>query len=239
MPASPSWPNYADVQAFAKSSKVADGSLSSVADALDEADYSTALFAVIEKFKRDSLWYPFLGAQGVRTFDPPGPDKGPVGAYIGLNVMGGSRTLFLGGGLLSVNSIKTGIDYTNQTGQLQVVGRDCWLGPTGAPDVGEPYTQIKFRLNQYGEPQSIVIDGVWGFGLTIPEHVRMAIIRKTMADMTPLFALALTQGRASYKEGDEETRFASGRDSGPFTVERGIWEAYYEQVLTDIKRPSL
>ncbi|MCW3059711.1 MAG: hypothetical protein JWQ02_1532 [Capsulimonas sp.] len=224
-----SWPRGGDAQTFIASAQLAAGAS---ADALNAINFDSFVKAAITTFQNATGWRPFLGKQSVRVFDPPGPERGAGGHY------GGGRKLFLSGGLLSITSLTVSVT-ADSAGRVLTKGRDFWLRPSSAINDGEPFRFIEFASTQYGAPESIVIDGVWGFALTIPEDVWQAIISKAASDAAPQLAISIAQGLASRKAGDEEERYASGRDTGPLTGEAHQWAEYFNAIVADYKQVSL
>ena len=224
-----SWPVGSDLTTFLNSTNLDPGVVSEV---LADMDPDTEVAAAVTAFQKDSGWVPFLGVEQVRSFDPGGPDQGPIGLYIGLATMGGGRKLFLGAGLISINSLYTGIWAQDPVGTELVLGSDFWLRPQNAPYDNEPYRSIEFRLPQYGEPGSIRIDGVWGYvdpSVGIPQDVFNAVVRTAAAQYGPPLELAIQGGTVGYRADVVEEKFATGANSISGLVSK--WQAYGDRVV--------
>ena len=205
-------------------------------------DLTGEIAAARRTFEKETGWIPFLGAQQVRYFDPPGPDQGPIGLFAGLAVMGGARKLFLGAGLIAVNSITTGLTATDSVGTALTLNTDYWLRPQTAPADGEPYRSVEFRMPQYGEPNSIKIDGEWGYAAPsagLPDDAFRAVLRMAAAQIAPQIELGLNQGTSSYKVSDIEEKFAAGDNSGSITGMATKWADYSERVIRNYQMVGL
>jgi hypothetical protein len=121
----------------------------------DTTELSDIMSGVCTEFERDSGWLPFLypGGETTRTFDPP---TTPV--------------LFLNVGLLDITTFEV-------SDTAQVAGEDYWLEPAGSG----PYTRIRFAYQPAGEPQSIEINGEWGYTTVLPADLERALIGKAVA----------------------------------------------------------
>lgn len=121
----------------------------------DVTNLADIISGVCTEFERDTGWVPFLypGGETTRNFDPP---TTPV--------------LFLNVGLLDVTTFT--VSDTAQT-----VEEDYWLEPAGSG----PYTRIRFAYQPSGNPQTIEINGQWGYTATLPADVERALLGKAMA----------------------------------------------------------
>lgn len=218
----PDWPTALDVEDLLTATGLFQGSLSGVLNALPR-EVEAERDAAIQMVQEWTGWTPFLAQVETRFFDPPGPDKGPAGFHAGRASQGGGRRLFLGGGLLSAATLKTGLTADNAVGETLTLGRDFWLKPTSAPAYRRPFTSVEFRCPQYGEPQSIEISGLWGFAAGLPLPVWQAVRKLAAAGIAPLVDLRVNKGRLSLKAGDEEERFSGGRDAGPVAAAAAQW----------------
>lgn len=223
------WPSGNDLYTFLQS---AGGTVKAAVEAMDLTVLQAQIDAAAETFQREVGYYPFVGTQQVRSFDPPGPDRGPVGLYAGLATMGGGRKLFLRAGLISVNSVTVG-----SPGKVLTLNVDYWLRPTIAPSEGEPYRHIEFRMPQYGEPNSIQVDGVWGYATTVPPTAQLAVLYRAAADTVPLLRLGLTQGVSEVQ--DEQSRVSFSKGSVPLAAEYDSWMAAYAKAVQRYVRITL
>lgn len=74
-----------------------------------QMEYDSAIAAAVAEWERETGWVPFLsGSSTTRYYDPPGPEKGSVGIYVGVNNIGGGRTLFLNAGLRTNPTVSVG-----------------------------------------------------------------------------------------------------------------------------------
>ena len=242
------WPAETDVEEFLTSTGLFAAGLPNILSDLS-AEVTTELQAAIQQIQEWTRWMPFLAAEQTRLFDPPGPEKGPAGYFAGLNTMGGSNRLFLNAGLLSLTdgsgnpatTITVGLTAEDTVGETLTLGRDFWLMPGSAPQYDRPYTSVKFRTLQFGEPQSISITGLWGFGKSLPPGVFRAVVKLAAAALAPQIDLHINQGKLSRKAGDEEDRYSGGKDAGPVANAASQWRADAEALLTrgNYRRVSL
>lgn len=137
-------------------------------------DFGQYLQAAIRCWEEMTGFMPFLGAQSVTYFDPPGPNKGDWSWYYG-GRMGGGQRLDARGGIVSLNSLKVGRTPTYSGTQL-TLNTDFWLEPFDGPRMGHPYTIVRFLNRQWGPPQSVAIDAMWGWGTTVPDDAWQAVL---------------------------------------------------------------
>lgn len=199
------WPTSADLCASPEFKQLC-GSLS-----IDDQEglAEQAIAAVITEWQRRTGFYPFLVARDgsgndvdtSRTFDPPGPQRGPVGpgAFFGIANVGGSRRLMVQGGFLSITTLTTGVTPTS-TGTVLTANRDYWIRPQNADAQGKPFTYVEFAGTQYGNPSSIVIVGKWGFTNAIDGTVFRAILRGAAAESADAGVLARFGGLKGFEE---------------------------------------
>jgi hypothetical protein len=238
------WPSPAELAGFIDSlgldAKVAGG------DAM-RLNMAMAIEASVEKWESVTGYRPFLSTQATLSLDPPGPDKGPVGVYAGLIAEGGGRKLFLPSGLWQITdsegnpatTITVGVTDLNPEGQVVTLGTDFWLRPNNAPFFGKPYSGIEFRVPQYGEPQSILIPGLWGRVKTLPPDVRLAILQNAAASIAPNLGLNISEGLYEWKRGDEMERYGGPGDSSPLSGEAKQWAAMFQAAATRYQRVSI
>jgi hypothetical protein len=143
-------------------------------------DGSSQVNAAIAEWERRTRYRPFFQSdttdQVTYTLDPPGVDK--RGTRIG-----GAWILRLPTGLLTCQSVAIGVNQADDdSGDLLTLYQDYWLEPSTAPNVGEPFTQIRFGVVQRGLPQSIQVTGVWGYcSGTIPDDAWLGILNLAAA----------------------------------------------------------
>lgn len=132
---------------------VARGILSAVP--ADVTTLGEIISGVCTEFERDTAWIPFLypGGETTRTFDPPA-----------------TSLLFLNVGLIEITTFTV-------SDTAQVADENYWLEPSGSG----PYTRIRFAYQPSGNPQTIEINGQWGYTTTLPADVERALLGKAMA----------------------------------------------------------
>lgn len=138
--------------------------------------------------------YPVFLATALDTpvtkyYDPPGPRQPHLQSR-----RGGSQTLRLFTGFISISEVRTAVTTDDAVGVLQVAGTDYDLLPYEAREtaVDEPYTTIKFRRILWGAPKSISVKGVQGYCTTMKADVSRAILNYA----SYLFATSELQGIA-------------------------------------------
>ncbi|HLV80729.1 MAG TPA: hypothetical protein VKT32_10620 [Chthonomonadaceae bacterium] len=206
--APPFAPTADDLAARLYAANLVDGATAATLSAQQAAvNLSVAVAAAIEDWEADTGWHPFIAQEQVRVYDPQGPEKGPVGIYLGLNNLGGSRFLFLRSGILSVRTLIASISLTNPAGTVLTQGTDFFLRPRGAADWGWPYTYIEFRVPQYGNPESISIDGVFGFAAEWPNRAWEAVLDKAFLRAAPELAVLKRGLIQEWKSGTTEEQY--------------------------------
>jgi hypothetical protein len=160
-------------------------------------DTDPTIRAAIAEWERLTEYRPFLsGTAASRTFDPPGPKTTRP-------TRGGGRTLRLGAGLVSLSSLTVGVEG-GSAGTALTLDTDFWLWPANAAALSRPYTAIEFACVQWGQPRSIVINGVWGYGATIPDDAWKAVRDLAAADAMREIREGLGLGSVEVKD-DEVT----------------------------------
>ncbi len=131
--------------------------------------------AAIAIWEKGTGYQPFLclGANTVRTYDPPGPNHQRMD---GFSLLGGSRILDLGAGAVSIQQVAIGVGV-GVTGTVLTLGEDYWPQPKNATLEGRPYERIRFRSPVFGMEASVQITGQFGFSLAVPDDAFFAITR--------------------------------------------------------------
>lgn len=174
-------------------------------------------------WERETGWKPFVGRQSVDTYDPPGSKQG-----LPYREMGGSNLLPLRKGLLTVNSLTV-------RGQPRVLGRDFAM-VKGAE--GWPCELLRFPVPLSGPPDSVVINGVWGFCLDDEDDddlaaVYLALAYKAAGDyLTDHLQRQAATGISQLKRGDDSVSF----DLKTLTASAAAWETRATKVLAPYRR---
>lgn len=185
------------------------------------------------EWQRETGWVPFLsGADTTRSFNPPGPEQGPVGIYFGVANMGGSRKLFLNAGVRSVTTLKTGVTVQNPTGTTLVLNQDYWLRPNNADTYDRPFTFIEFGYSQWGNPNSITITAPFGFGSVCPDDAWYAILKMAAIQSVPALELAQFGGLVKWGDADANETY----NARPFQGVADTWQAQIAPVIGRYKR---
>jgi hypothetical protein len=139
-------------------------------------DAASVMASAITTWNRNTGYNPFFQASNTALaipFDPPGPDATRM-------TRGGRQRLLLTNGLISLTSLYVGVNAAGgSSGTQLILGQDFWLYPNDAQTASNPgpYTRIDFAYVQRGLPQSVVVTGVWGYGLnTIPDDAWEGIL---------------------------------------------------------------
>lgn len=200
---------------------------------LTATSLTDAANAAAQRWERETGYVPFLARAESRRFDPPGPERGPVGIYTGLNNVGGSRKLFLDGGLLSVTALQVNVTDLPLLvpPTTYVLNQDFFLRPAIAQDEQRPYSWIEFRVPQYGNPRSIQVSGEFGFCRELPPDAWGAILRAGALELLPSVAQRIHGGASSWAVGTE-------REQLDHTLSglRDDWDRYYRRVLGIYRR---
>lgn len=209
----------------------------------DVLDTGAALFAAIAEWERGTGWVPFLteAVATTRTFDPPGPERGPVGGiFVGVANMGGGRRLFLNAGVRTITTLKIGVTPTS-TGTTLVQNTDYWLRPQNATAFGRPYTYVEFGSPVWGPPNSVTILAPFGFGATlvssvwvptVPDDAWLAIMKMAAVELVPQLEMVLTGGESSIKLGNDEFKF----NPNLFQRQVEMWQMQNAKILGRYKR---
>lgn len=118
-------------------------------------------------------------------YDPFFVDAADVTRYFSPNE---SRILPLRAGLYSLTSLTI-------NGSAKTVNTDFWL----CARHGEPTTYIQFARPTYGNPNSIVIVGKWGFAATISAEIKEAVLAKAASVLTSRIMMSVSSGLQSLK----------------------------------------
>lgn len=131
--------------------------------------------AAINYWERTTGYEPFLcsGSEGMRSYDPPGPNHKQMN---GFSLFGGSRVLDLGSGAVSISQVVIGVGV-GVSGTALTLGEDYWPEPKNGPTENRPYERIRFRTPVFGPEASIQVSGQFGYSLTVPDDVFLAITR--------------------------------------------------------------
>lgn len=112
---------------------------------------------------------PFLasGTPFSQSYDPPGGKPGNLSSW---NVYGGSRTLPVMPGIVTVSSVTI-------NGQAQVFGTNYRLLPLNANSKSRPYDIVEFLTPCYGPQSSVVIVADFGYFDTIDADAWFGIVK--------------------------------------------------------------
>lgn len=193
-----------------------------------ELDTDPNIRAAIGEWERLTEYAPFLstGATATVLFDPPGPRTGRP-------MKGGSHTLILGAGLLSLASLCVGVTNDDAGTELEE-GSDFWLRPSDAPRRGRPYTSIEFASVQRGYPDSISVRGVWGFGATITDEAWKAVLDLAAASALQDLREGLALGYVETKDDEVSLRQSIERlgQAGDALTARGASKAIAYRLIS-------
>lgn len=148
---------------------------------------------------------PFLstGASETVQFDPPGPRTQRA-------ERGGGRRLRLGAGLVSLASLRVGAG-PGEAGSALVEGEDFWLLPADATRRDRPFTSVEFARVQWGLPRSVLVAGVWGFGLQIPDDAWKAVLDLAAGTALQSLREGLGIGPVEVKDDEVSLRYSIER----------------------------
>ena len=155
----------------------------------------------------------WLATAQTRTFDPPSGPRGYVP---------------FGADLLSTTSVIL-------AGQALIAGQDYFLGPINADLDGKPFGWIELA-NTYPLPfttqqrRSLIIAGLWGAGLTIPDDVFDAVAGYGATLAAPEVSLTISGGYFERRIGDSIKRFGGTENVGPLAQQVDLWKAAFESV---------
>ncbi len=200
-------------------------------------DMTSALASAVDEWERGTGWVPFLtqAADTTRTYDPPGPERGPVGIYQGVNNLGGGRRLFLNAGVRSITTLKVGVSLTS-TGTALTLNRDYWLRPQNATAYDRPYTYIEFAYPQYGNPQSITVLASFGFAVILPDDAWLAILRMAAIEVLPTLELQKFGSLVKWTESDGVSETYNAK---PYAALMEAWQAQIDKVRARYARKIL
>lgn len=210
------------------------------ADDIAALDFASAAATAQRKWEQDTGYTPFLARPRLLRRDPPGPEQGPVGAFVGLATVGGGRRLFVREGMTSVVSVTIGVrdaygDIPAAPGTVLIRNIDYFLRPSAARDNDLPYKFIEFTLPQWGNPNSIAIDGTIGYADELSEDVWAAVLRAGALELAPQLEFMIVGLIKSWQSGvAREEYFAK-----PFSGYRNLWEAQYTKTLNTYQRKSI
>jgi len=306
------YPSSAELGAFLYSS----GLITAPASAQQsQMFFDEAINAAVTEWERETGWVPFLSSGSTtRYYDPPGPETGPVGIYVGLNNIGGGRKLFLNAGLRSNPTVYVGritslltvggtvsgtvtagvftgtftsdlgagtftgtgsctitgtgsatLTFTitgtgnsahtitgttdgnptgTCTGTASVAGStisngtllhqnvEYFLRPQNAASYDRPWTYLDFTYYQYGNPGSISVTGVFGFGSTVPDDAWYAILKKAVMHLVPSLEIVITGGQSQIKLGNDIFTF----NPQLYQRQTAMWQQQVEVVCGRYKR---
>lgn len=202
-------PTAADMQVFLTSQGLLANPPSATEKMIDLEGIAAEAKAAWEQ---GTSYIPFLATTQTRTYTPEGANSGTPGIIynipgLGMNNVGGSNTLFLHAGLLSVTTLKVSKTLTNPTGTTLTINSDFWLEPQSSPQYNKPYTYITFRQIQYGEPHSIEIVGSWGYCMTMTEDEFRAVLKLGAADAIDSLIAFKFGGLQSWTEADVTEKY--------------------------------
>lgn len=135
------------------------------------ADASTYAAAAQKNFLRRVGWNPFLAEVQSHRFDPP-------------MIHAGEQELVLEKGLLlsedQAIEIRTGVSGTSD-GTLLTYRTDYVFEPEYGGVDETPYTSVRFLTAVGGGLQSIKIDALYGYCVSLPEDIYLACLREAGA----------------------------------------------------------
>ncbi|MEO7718161.1 MAG: hypothetical protein ABIY70_18315 [Capsulimonas sp.] len=136
-------------------------------------------------------------------------------------------------GLIDLGDEICRIDSITVNGSAIAEDDDYVPGPANADAAGRPWRWIElFTFSNGGlvPRRPVTVTGLWGYSSKVPGDVYNAIRYKVAALVAPSLALYVSKGVISWKLGEEEERFASGKDGGPMATATAAWEARFDQV---------
>ena len=150
----------------------------------------------------------------------------------------GQKVFFHGAGvvrtILSVDSA-TQITFTQSvtttTGERAVLlsayvqGTHYRLHPQNSPARGFPYSHVQIKTPHlyplgWSSYQTLVIEGRWGYGTTLPTHAWRAMMALAGIELLPMIAFSITRGIRSYSEADLREEYGDK----PLEGVRALWE---------------
>lgn len=140
------------------------------------ARLSAALAQAVRQWESATGWAPFLKDSVDRTvyFDPP-----RVGSF--------GCILSLDRGLLSLTSVKVGVEADRTGGTTVTQGVDFLMLPADGGTDEKPWTDIQFLTNlPYFLPQSVQVVGKFGYATACPSDASEAILAYATAKLMPV-----------------------------------------------------
>lgn len=190
-------------------------------------DYDQAMQSAIDRWEGDTQISPWIATQQTLRFDAPRYQGGPRCG----------DTIYLMTGLLSVTTLRVQVTALS-SGIVLVEGTDFWLGPTENPRLKKPYTRIQFRYPHiafaplgFWQPQTIEIDGLFGFAETVADDVWNAVRDAGAIEVLPSLAKLRTGDAVSEEKGDVKTVYITTAAKGPFSMMIDACEDRYQKTL--------
>lgn len=210
------------------------------ADDVATLDFVSAAADAQRRWEQDTNYSPFLARPRTLRRDPPGPEQGPVGAFVGLATVGGGRRLFVREGMTSVESVTIGVRDAYGTipaapGTVLAPNIDYFLRPSAARDNDQPYKYIEFTLPQWGNPNSIAIQGTIGYMDELTEDIWAAVLRAGALAVIPQLEFLLIGLVKSWQSGVTREEYFQK----PFDTFRAACESKYAGVLGTYQRKSI
>jgi hypothetical protein len=190
-----SYPDHTDLSAF-----LAAHNLS--VTALDTGTLADAAAAGVDAVER-RCGRTFLATSQTRAFDPPGNPNGVMDTRDDLAAV-------------------TAISYQ---GTAMAAGTDYRAEPYDALSKGQPYNRIRFVKRLWYWPiddtlrASISVQGLWGYGSTIPPAVWSAMLAEAGLSLMPELAHALAAGMVRWTEADVTEEYGAK----PLAYLAGYW----------------
>lgn len=230
-------PGAADLEQVIESLALFDPEdLTSVFEFLDLESFAAA---AVRQWETETGWEPFLADVDVdnldqtRYFDPPGPNV--RGEFVG-----GGNHLTLDCGIVELDTVHTGWSATT-AGTAQLAGTDFRLWPYNADPLDKPWTELRFKYRQWGEPQSIRLVGRFGYAATVPDNAWTAILHYGVILALPEIAANITGGgNLEFQELGVTERFGAGFLTGTGGKDDpglgGAWMREWERVVRLFQR---
>lgn len=176
--------------------------------------------AAITQFERRTGWLPFLssGTTTSRVFDPS--------IVIPFSSYGnpGSSIIRLDQGLLN-------LEYVKVNGATRALNQDFYLYPSNR----SPIVQIQFLFPVIGLPQSIEVNGTWGYSTTIPDDAWLAILRIAMIEVASEYLVNITGGLIEWNEGAAKESYGER----PLAHIIDIWRDFTDKTITSYERKDV
>jgi len=232
-------PGEADLEILIRSLNLFD--TDALSDVLELLDLETFAAAAVRQWEEETGWIPFLaettpaldgGVDETRYFDPPGPNT--RGQFIG-----GGTDLRLDCGLVVLEDVDIGWSPSTP-GTPQFAGTDFRLWPYNADPLDRPWTELRFKVRQWGQPQSIRLVGRFGYSATVPDNAWLAILHYAVILALPEIASNITGGVLEFQEAGVTERYGagflsgSGAENDPSTG--GAWGREWRRTVNLYKR---